>query len=111
MVIRVYGVYSYDEPVAQGISLESVKRLYEHVKSIDPNLPVLMIHALLVLDVAIMQSPEQRAAYLNKVIEYSQYADIVGFDVYPIPSHITQLATPYSDDPTRDYRLVIKDYL
>ena len=97
--------------MAQGVSLESVKRLYEHVKSIDPNLPVLMIHAPLVLDVATMQTPEQRAAYLSKVKDYSQYADSVGFDVYPIPSHITQLATPYSDDPTRDYRLVIEDYL
>lgn len=106
----VYGVYSYDEPVAQGVSLGSVRRFYERVKSIDPNLPVMMIHAPMLADAEDMQTPEQRAAYLDNIKTYSQYADIVGFDVYPIPQHIAQVITPYSS-ATKDYRLVIGDYL
>jgi hypothetical protein len=107
----IYGVYSYDEPGYNGVSLESVKRLYERVKSIDPNLPVLMIHRPMLTDDETMQTQEQREAYLNNVKEYSQYADIVGFDVYPIPQHIAKVATPYSSDETKDYRLQLADYL
>ena len=93
----VYGVYSYDEPSYNKVSLKSVKRLYERIKSINPDLPVLMIHRPMLTDDATMQTPEQRAAYLNEVKQYSQYADIVGFDVYPIPQHIAKVATPYSE--------------
>lgn len=107
----IYGVYSYDEPVYNGVSLESVRRLYEHVKRIAPNLPVLMIHRPILTDDEAMQTPEQREAYWQEVKEYSQYADIVGFDVYPIPQHIAKIATPYSSDDTKDYRLQLADYL
>ncbi len=106
----IYGVYSYDEPVLQGVSLESVRRLYEHVKSLDPTLPVLMIHAPMLADNELLQTPEQKAAYLNNVKLYSQYADVVGFDVYPIPQPIAKVATPYSSVP-EDYRLQLADYL
>jgi hypothetical protein len=107
----VYGVYSYDEPVTQGVSLGSVRRFYERVKSIDPNLPVMMIHAPMLADAETLQTSEQRAAYLDNVKTYSQYADVVGFDVYPIPQHIAQVITPYSSDITQDYRLQLADYL
>ncbi len=107
----VYAVYSYDEPVMQGVSLASVRRFYERVKSINPNLPVLMIHAPMLTDAENLQTPEQRARYLNNVKTYSQYADVVGFDVYPIPQPIAKVATPYSTDETRNYRLQLGDYL
>ena len=106
----IYGVYSYDEPVLQGVSLESVQRLYERVTSLDPTLPVLMIHAPMLTDNELLQTPEQKAAYLNNVKRYSQYADVVGFDVYPIPRDIAKVATPYSSVP-KDYRLQLADYL
>ncbi len=106
----IYGVYSYDEPVMQAVSLGSVRRFYERVKRIDPNLPVLMIHVPMLADAENLQTPEQRAAYLDNVKEYSQYADVVGFDVYPIPQLIAKVITPYSSD-TKDYRLQLTDYL
>jgi hypothetical protein len=107
----IFAVYSYDEPVGQGVSLESVKRFYERVKAINPQLPVMMIHKPMIADDVTLQTPEQKAAYLNDVKQYSQYADIVGFDVYPIPSHIAQAISPYSSDPATDYRIILDDYL
>jgi hypothetical protein len=35
----------------------------------------------------------------------------LALDVYPIPQSIAKVATPYSDDITRDYRLQLADYL
>ena len=107
----VFAVYSYDEPVGQGVSLESVKRFYERVKAINPQLPVMMIHKPIIADDVTLQTPEQKAAYLNDVKQYSQYADIVGFDVYPIPSHIAQAISPYSSDISTDYRIILDDYM
>jgi hypothetical protein len=107
----IFALYSYDEPVGQGVSLESVQRFYERVKEVNPQLPVMMIHKPILADDATLQTPEQKAAYLNDVKAYSQYADIVGFDVYPIPSHIAQVISPYSSDPSTDYRIILDDYL
>jgi hypothetical protein len=107
----IFAVYSYDEPVGQGVSLESVKRFYERVKDINPQLPVMMIHKPLLADDEALQTPEQKTAYLDKVKSYSQYTDIVGFDVYPIPAHIAQVISPYTVDYTTDYRILIADYL
>jgi hypothetical protein len=107
----IYAVYSYDEPVMQGVTLESVKRFYERVKQISLNLSVMMIHAPMLADNETLQAPQQKAVYFEQVKTYSQYADIVGFDVYLIPQSIAKVATPYSDDITRDYRLQLADYL
>jgi hypothetical protein len=107
----IFAVYSYDEPVGQGVSLESVKRFYERVKAINPQLPVMMIHKPILADDVTLQTPEQKTAYLNDVKKYSQYADSVGFDVYPIPNHVAQVISPYSSDPSIDYRIILDDYL
>jgi hypothetical protein len=108
---NIFAIYSYDEPIAQGVSLESVKRFYERAKAMNPQLPVMMIHKPFLADDATLQTPEQKAAYLNDIKTYSQYADIVGFDVYPIPPHVAQVISPYSSDPSTDYRIILDDYL
>jgi hypothetical protein len=107
----IFAVYSYDEPVGQGVSLESAQRFYERVKEVNPKFPVMMIHKPILADDVTLQTPEQKAAYLNDVKTYSQYADIVGFDVYPIPSNVAQVISPYSSDPSTDYRIILEDYL
>jgi hypothetical protein len=107
----IFAVYSYDEPVAQGESLESVRRLYQRVKMIDPDLPVMMIHKPLLADDPLLQTSHQIADYLENVKRYSQYADSVGFDVYPLPQPMGQIISPYSSNPSTDYRVLIADYL
>jgi hypothetical protein len=108
---NIFALYSYDEPIGQGVSLESVKRFYERAKAVNPQLPVMMIHKPILADDVTLQTPEQKAAYLDDVKRYSQYADIVGFDVYPIPNHVAQVISPYSSDPSTDYRIILEDYL
>ena len=85
----IYGVYSYDEPVLRGISVAASQALYEHIKSVDPAIQVLQVQAGL-------GTVEGREAYLNAVIAHAQWADMVGFDVYPIGSS-RGAVTPYSD--------------
>jgi hypothetical protein len=107
----IFAVYSCDEPVSQGVSLESVQRFYERVKTINPQLPVMMIHKPLLADDEMLQTPEQKAAYSGAVKRYSQYADVVGFDVYPIPPSTARVVSPYTSDPTTTYQRLLEDYL
>jgi hypothetical protein len=85
----VAGIFSWDEPVHQGVPLVRCNKLYTRVKQIDPNLPVVMVHAP-------RKADEERdwAAYFFDVIAYSQYADIAGFDVYPVTQEMMQHTSP-----------------
>ena len=94
---KIAAISNYDEAILNGIALADVKRLYAHVKAIAPQLPVLMVHAPIILDKAEFASARKRARYLEQVVAYSEHADIVGFDVYPVPAFAAQLATPLSE--------------
>ncbi len=94
---RIAAISNYDEAILNGLGINDVKRLYDHVKAAAPGVPVLMVHAPIILDKAEFASVRKRAEYLRRVVEYSQHADIVGFDVYPVPAFAAQLATPLSE--------------
>lgn len=108
---QVYGILSYDEPVSSGASIKDVARLFDRIKEIDPTLPVLMVHAPVVLDKPEFASLPAQAAYLDKVKSYSFYADFVGFDVYPIVKEIAQIGSPASGGAMVGYVDAVKDHL
>lgn len=108
---NVYGVTNYDEPVLTGKPIGAVKQLYERVKAVDAAMPVLMVHAPAVTDQELFANAERIAAYFSKVAAYSAYADIAGFDVYPVPFEIAKLATPASGGRIAGLPQVLTDYL
>lgn len=93
---QIFGMSNYDEPAFQGIKIKEVKSLFERVKAIDSTVPVLMVHGPIVLDKPEFASQEQRNEYLAKVAIYSEFADIVGFDVYPVTTDIAKVGSPQS---------------
>ncbi len=91
---QVFAVTNYDEAPDKGVPLADVQALYERVKQIAPEMPVVMVHAPIILDKQQYASAAQRAAYLDAVLRYSEYGDIVGFDVYPVPQSLAQIGMP-----------------
>ena len=65
----VAGWYSYDEPVLNKVSAETLEITYQAIKSEDPNRPVTIVFA-----------PEQGA----KALRYRNALDIYGIDRYPL---------------------------
>lgn len=108
---NVFGILSYDEPVSTGASLDDVSRLFNRVKEIDPTLPVLMVHAPVVLDKPEFSSPSAQAAYLKKVKAYSFYTDYVGFDVYPVVKEIALVGSPASGGQIVGHVEAVRDHL
>lgn len=107
---QILGVTNYDEAVFHGVSRATVKKLYDRVKQIDPTLPVYMVHAPIVMDKSEFRSEHLINAYLEKVIAYSEYGDVVGFDVYPEPAIVAQLATPLSEGQIREPQVAVGEY-
>lgn len=99
----IYGLNAYDEPVLNGVSLAVSQALYQHVKAIDPTLPVVQIQAGIDTVVG-------REAYLNQVKAHAQWADIVGFDVYPVGSS-RGTVTPTSSGTVATPELAVKGYM
>ncbi|WP_322867277.1 hypothetical protein U5922_014495 [Aquicoccus sp. G2-2] len=93
---NIAAVTNYDEAAFQGISEKSVEALYNRVKQIDSTLPVFMVHAPILTDKPQFANTGHVDRYLEAVKRYSRYADVVGFDVYPVPSLISKAATPTS---------------
>lgn len=87
-VENVLGVLSYDEPALVGVSVEAVRALYERVKTVAPGLTVYMVQAPLTFGAA--ADPE----YFADVQATSKYADVVGFDVYPVSNSLAKVADP-----------------
>ncbi len=90
----IFGVYAYDEPARHADSRQmdrNCQAVYRRVKELNPALPVVMVHAPLVEG----RSPAN-VQYLKRVVQLSRFADIVGFDIYPIPIHVAKLVDPFS---------------
>lgn len=90
----IFGVYAYDEPAKHADSRQmdrNCQAVYRRVKELNPALPVVMVHAPLVEG----RSPGN-VQYLKRVLQLSRFADIVGFDIYPIPIHVAKLVDPFS---------------
>ncbi|GBU16737.1 hypothetical protein AOPFMNJM_0767 [Methylobacterium jeotgali] len=93
----IAGVVAYDEPPHQGVKLSASEALYRRVKAIDASLPVMMVHAPLVMDRPELQTRIGRKRYLDEVKAHGRFANMVGFDVYPIPQELAQTALPALD--------------
>lgn len=85
---NILGVLSYDEPAHTGVSAKAASALYDRVKAVAPGMAVYMVHAPLTLG-----APAQDA-YLEKVREISKFADVVGFDIYPVTNSIAKVVDP-----------------
>ncbi len=107
---NVFGVYSYDEPALQsGDASPACKRLYTRVKAVDATLPVIMIHSSIPESAASKKDIEE---YLAKVRTSSQFADIVGFDVYAIPTDLMKVKGPYSSpEKILNYGQALSEYM
>lgn len=113
----ILGVSSYDEPFFNGITPEQAEKLYRRVKEVDPTIPVFLVHAsvpavIIEGNTSRPTTAEEVSFYFSEIRRYTKYADILGFDVYPIPQRIAQTVTPYRPaGEMPDYRIVIADYL
>ena len=107
----VYGVLNFDEPAHNGKDSSLSQRLYERVKQVDPSVPVIMVHAPIILDQDKHKTAEGRQAYLDEVARQSVFSDIVGFDVYPVPQEVAWIGSPTSGDQTVDHARGVKDYM
>jgi Ca2+-binding RTX toxin-like protein len=100
----IYAIYAYDEPAIRNISVATSQALYEHIKSVNPLLQVLQIHG----------NPDLPAsglpAYFDEVIAHAQWADMVGFDLYPI-GMVHGAVTPYSNGEIVPPGQVVQDFM
>jgi hypothetical protein len=116
-------VYSVDEPAYQAITdpsttvYEDVKRLYQQVKAVDPAIPVLMVHGPIPSEIQEADGTSRPVtqfeidAYLEAVKKLSDYADIIAFDLYPIPEEIAQFPAPDSGVEKVGYADAFPSYL
>ena len=79
--------YLFDEPLWNGLPLETVKRTYEDIKRADPYHPVIACEAPRGL-------PDDWRPY-------ARYCDIFGIDIYPVPE-----ASKHSELPEKGLRSV-----
>ena len=110
----IAGVMSYDEPFWRDY-LKASENLYRRVKEVDPTIPVYMVQGPLpsvVIDGSTKRPiTESEVQYYFQIIKkYNRYADIIGFDVYPIPMKIAQVTTPYAGGATLDHKKTVYDY-
>lgn len=102
----VRGVFSYDEPVHAGVSEDAARLLYARVKEVAPDLPVMMVHAPMTTDT----SAEAHQRYMAAVRSISRHADVVGFDVYPVPGVIAKIVRPGSGTTVLEGQEAVRAY-
>ena len=104
----VLGITNYDEP-AFSHELGQVEWLYDRVKQVDDTLPVWMVHAPIprwfpgyeIRDASVRRNRthDPDSPIPREVAGSIEFADLVGFDVYPVPEVI----------PTRSRRRTAED--
>lgn len=118
----IAAVLSIDEPFNAPRDLavdpyKDVRELYERVKTVTPELSVMMVHAPIVSEVTTADGQTRPVAqdevdyYLSEVEHLSNYADLIGFDLYPIPEDLTRLTAPFQGGAPVDYSIAIPSYL
>lgn len=107
----IFGVLSYDEPVHNGVSTKATRELYNRVKKVAPDMPVLMVHAPLIIEPGQQDTDSARKAYLSAVADQSRFADIIGFSTYPIPPMIAKMGAPNQGDAVVDHITASRDYV
>lgn len=120
----IAAVYSIDEPAYQALLdpansdvYEHVEALYRRVKAIDPTLPVLMVHGPIRSEIQEADGTFRPTTqteidqYLDAVKKLSDYADIIAFDLYPIPAEIGHFPAPGQGVSSVDYTIAFPSYL
>ncbi len=96
---------------------KDVRELYERVKTVTPELPVLMVHAPVLSQVtgtdgqARAVTQDEVDYYLSEVEHLSDYADIIGFDLYPIPTELMGFSAPGQNGLPVDYTIAFPSYM
>lgn len=120
---NILGVTNYDEPAGRmwdsSITERSLKDYYNRVKRVDSTLPVLMVHAPLFASRMVegydepFPVKEDRDRFFDLTKSASTYADIVGFDIYPVPvDFMGGLTSPLREGKaTESHTDVIEEYL
>ncbi|MDQ0321547.1 Ca2+-binding RTX toxin-like protein [Pararhizobium capsulatum DSM 1112] len=106
----LYGVYGPDEPAFRNVDPAVSQRLYEHIKAIDASLPVIQVQRSIDEEDPVMQTQEGRDAYFADVLAHAKWADIVGFDVYPVGASVGA-STPYSNGKLVSPAQAVRDYM
>jgi hypothetical protein len=117
----IFAVLSIDEPVNAirnpDDPAQDVRALYERVKLIAPDLPVMMVHAPLPTEITEPDGsvrPPTLAEidhYLSLAQDLSRYADMIGFDLYPIPPELAPIFAPGQGSSPVDYPTAFPGYL
>jgi hypothetical protein len=108
---NIAAVTNYDEAAMHGMPEAAVEALYNRVKQIAPDLPVLMVHGPITIDKPQFASNTKVQSYLQSVLRYSRHADVIGFDVYPFPMMVAKVATPKSKRKLETPSKTIADYI
>ncbi|MDQ0323603.1 hypothetical protein QO002_005809 [Pararhizobium capsulatum DSM 1112] len=106
----LHGVYGPDEPAFRNVDPAVSQRLYEHIKAIDASLPVIQVQRSIDEEDPVMQTQEGRDAYFADVLAHAKWADIVGFDVYPVGASVGA-STPYSNGKLVSPAQAVRDYM
>ena len=107
---NIFAVVNFDEPGLNNHPLSAVAAVYARVKEIDPSIPVLMVHPPLFADSDKTMTEADRQARLADALTYSAYADVIGFDVYTVPTSIGKITSPYANGAEQDHRAAFPGY-
>lgn len=116
----ISAVFSVDEPAFHMEDIDAredeVRLIYERSKVLLPDVPVVMVHGPIVnetLDGEVWRpfTTEEAERYLNDVARLSVWADIVGFDLYMIPSETAKISAPGFGVEVLDFRTAYPAYL
>lgn len=100
----VAAVYTYDEPVRNGISSGALQAVCEHVKSVAPELTVIQVNAP-------PDAGQDLGAYLASVTAAAEWADQIGFSIYGSGLAGSGFVTPYSGGRIADPATALADYV
>jgi hypothetical protein len=100
----VAAVYSYDEPILNGVPESALKAVYQHVKAISPDLPVIQVNAP-------PEHVQHIAPYLSAMMSGARWADQIGFSIYDSGLEGAGFVTPYSAGATVDAATALADYM
>ncbi|MGB7243144.1 MAG: hypothetical protein WBC93_13790, partial [Sulfitobacter sp.] len=98
----IHSIANYDEPAWNGLDPALSQAVFDHVKSIDPTIQVIQVHAAVASD--------DPSDYLDAVLDHAQWADAVGFSVYPIGA-ISGARTPLQPDILVPPAQALQDYM
>lgn len=119
----IAAVYSIDEPAysvfsgALAETLQEAARIYERVKAVAPDIPVMMVSGPIPSEFLEADGSSRPITvpeidqYLVAVKDFSAYADTIAFDLYPIPSEFARVLAPGHGTVAVDYTAAFPAYL